>query len=166
MQSIFPMFVIFSWFCHDFSSTCNHDHVSALLASLSGCQVVTCSFIAWTNWPHFEDGFSNVSSLYILIQISIKFAYVGPTGKNKTLGHVMAWCCQATSHYMNKCWPRSIMPYGITVNNTWFLLINSYHSWSKYQDPNGHNPAMYMGQVTKLQLSCYLVLLSNDSKTR
>ena len=26
----------------------------------------------------------------------------------------MAWCHQATSHYLNQCWPRSILPYGIT----------------------------------------------------
>ena len=26
----------------------------------------------------------------------------------------MAWCRQATSHYLNQCWPRSPMPYGIT----------------------------------------------------
>ena len=26
----------------------------------------------------------------------------------------MAWCHQATSHYLNKCWPRSMSPYGVT----------------------------------------------------
>ena len=25
----------------------------------------------------------------------------------------MAWCRQATSHYLNQCWPRSLSPYGI-----------------------------------------------------
>ena len=28
---VYPLYL--SWFCHDFCSTCNHDHVSALLAS-------------------------------------------------------------------------------------------------------------------------------------
>ena len=27
---------------------------------------------------------------------------------------VMAWCCQATGHYLSQCWPRSMSPYGIT----------------------------------------------------
>ena len=27
---------------------------------------------------------------------------------------VMAWCRQATSHYLSQCWPRSLSPYGIT----------------------------------------------------
>ena len=26
----------------------------------------------------------------------------------------MAWCCQATSHYLNQCWPRYMSPYGVT----------------------------------------------------
>ena len=26
----------------------------------------------------------------------------------------MAWCHQATSHYLSQCWPRSMSPYGIT----------------------------------------------------
>ena len=26
----------------------------------------------------------------------------------------MAWCQQAPSHYLNQCWPTSLMPYGIT----------------------------------------------------
>ena len=42
----------------------------------------------------------------------------------------------------------------------------------KQPSPKKRNPAsrckwfIYMGQVTKLRLSCYLVLLSVDSKTR
>ena len=31
-----------------------------------------------------------------------------------TLVQVMAWCRQATSHYLNQCWPRSMWPHGIT----------------------------------------------------
>ena len=26
----------------------------------------------------------------------------------------MAWCHQATSHYLNQCWPRSLTPYSVT----------------------------------------------------
>ena len=31
-----------------------------------------------------------------------------------TLVQLMAWCRQATSHYLNQCWPRSMWSYGIT----------------------------------------------------
>ena len=27
---------------------------------------------------------------------------------------VMAWCCQATSHYLSQCWPSSMSPYVVT----------------------------------------------------
>ena len=36
---------------------------------------------------------------------------------------VMAWCRQATSHYLSQCWPSSMSPYGVTrpqwVNTLW-----------------------------------------------
>ena len=31
-----------------------------------------------------------------------------------TLVQLMAWCHQATSHYLGKCWPRYLLPYGVT----------------------------------------------------
>ena len=30
------------------------------------------------------------------------------------LVQLMAWCRQATSHYLSQCWPRSFSPYGVT----------------------------------------------------
>ena len=31
-----------------------------------------------------------------------------------TLVQVMAWCRQATNHYLSQCWTRSLSPYGVT----------------------------------------------------
>ena len=35
---------------------------------------------------------------------------------------VIAWCCQATNHYLNRCWPRLMILYGLTgpqcINHT------------------------------------------------
>ena len=36
------------------------------------------------------------------------------TDEKSAFVQVMAWCRQATSHYLNQCWPRSPMPYGVT----------------------------------------------------
>ena len=36
------------------------------------------------------------------------------TDDKSTLVQVMAWCRQATSHYLTQCWPRSPTPYGVT----------------------------------------------------
>ena len=44
-----------------------------------------------------------------LIWMSVDF-----TGDQSTLVQVMAWCRQATSHYLSQCWPRSLTPYGVT----------------------------------------------------
>ena len=33
---------------------------------------------------------------------------------SSTLVQVMAWCCQAPSHYLSQCWHRSISPYEVT----------------------------------------------------
>ena len=48
------------------------------------------------------------------------------TDDKSTLVQVMAWCHQATSHYLSQCWPRFMSPYGAT-GPQWvkFLLINT-----------------------------------------
>ena len=38
----------------------------------------------------------------------------GLNDNQSTLVQVMAWCRQATSHYLSQCWPRSLSPYGVT----------------------------------------------------
>ena len=36
------------------------------------------------------------------------------TDHKSTLVQVMAWCRQATSHYLSQCWPSFLSPYGVT----------------------------------------------------
>ena len=52
----------------------------------------------------------------------------------------MAWCCQATSHYLNQCWQSSVMPYGVTrsqifwefsIISLWWRVIGTYSAWCK-----------------------------------
>ena len=40
----------------------------------------------------------------------------------------MAWCCQATSHYLSQCCPSSMMPYGVTGPNE--LSTSPIYIWS------------------------------------
>ena len=51
------------------------------------------------------------------------------TGDQSTLFQVMAWCHQATSHYLNQCWQSYMMPYGITrlqwVNKSSLMRIST-----------------------------------------
>ena len=65
-----------------------------------------------------------------------------------TLVQVMAWCHQATSHYLSQCWPRSLSPYGVTrpqwVNPTSIFLsflsvIYAYRSVQHLHQTRLHN---------------------------
>ena len=46
-----------------------------------------------------------------------------------TLVQVVAWCRQATSHYLSQCWPSSMSPYGITRPQWVKLLLKLGHGW-------------------------------------
>ena len=41
----------------------------------------------------------------------------------------MAWCCQATSHYLSQCWPRHVSPYGVTKPQ-WVKEDKNKPDWS------------------------------------
>ena len=70
----------------------------------------------------------DISCETALILMSLDF-----TDDQSTWVQVMAWCRQATSHYLSQCWPRSLSPYGVTrpqwVNRTrtrtrqWNILL-------------------------------------------
>ena len=46
--------------------------------------------------------------------VSQQYQAITWTNVESTLVQVMAWCCQATSHYLGQCWPISMLPYGVT----------------------------------------------------
>ena len=48
------------------------------------------------------------------------------TDDKSTLVQVMAWCRQATSHYLSQCWPRSVSPNGVT-RPQWVKLTGDTH---------------------------------------
>ena len=68
-----------------------------------------------------------------------------------TLFQVMAWCRQATSHYLNQCWPRSMSPYGVT-RPQWVKRVR-------------HSPVWGMGRCLYTGCSQIQPLVSQDSFT-
>ena len=44
-----------------------------------------------------------------------------------------AWCHQATSHYLSKCWPRSMSPYGVTRPQWVKGLQNANMFWTDFE---------------------------------
>ena len=63
----------------------------------------------------------------IFCKIVLRSMSMDLTDDKSTLVQVMAWCRQATSHYLYQCWPRSMSPYGITrpqwVNSLFRLTL-------------------------------------------
>ena len=76
-----------------------------------------------------------ISCEIALIWMSLDF-----TDDQSTLVQVMAWCRQATSHYLSQCWPRSLSPYGIT-RPQWVNWVVTISVWSGhlYQAPHFNN---------------------------
>ena len=72
----------------------------------------------------FDQNFRQVISIFKLIsvtdgwgiscKIALRWMSLDLTDDKSTLVQVMAWCRQATSHYLSQCWPRSMSPNGIT----------------------------------------------------
>ena len=58
----------------------------------------------------------------ISYEISLRWMPLDLTDDKSTLVQVMAWCRQATSHYLSQCWPRSVSPYGV-VRPQWVLIL-------------------------------------------
>ena len=50
----------------------------------------------------------------ISCEIALIWTSLDFTADQSTLVQVMAWCRQAPSHYLSQCWPRSLLPYGVT----------------------------------------------------
>ena len=46
-------------------------------------------------------------------QIALNWMSLDFTEDKSTLVQVMAWCRQATSHYLSQYWPKSVSPYGV-----------------------------------------------------
>ena len=82
----------------------------------------------WYQWVNslapgkFEWNFRHVIFKQILVidgwgiswEIALIWMSLDFTDDQSTLDQVMAWCRQATSHYLSQCWPRSLLPYGVT----------------------------------------------------
>ena len=54
-----------------------------------------------------------INILNIFCEIAIRWMRQLLTDPLSKLVQVMAWCRQATSHYLSQCWPRSLSPYDV-----------------------------------------------------
>ena len=99
-----------------------------------------------THWPlgNLNEIFRHLIFKQILVidgwgiscEICLQWLSLDFTDDQSTLVQVMAWCHQATSHYLSQCWPRSLSPYGVTrpqwVNS---LCLNDAIWWLRTGSP-------------------------------
>ena len=76
-----------------------------------------------------------------------------------TLVQVMAWCRQATSHYLSQCWPRSLSPYGITrsqwVKYEWYSCCRPVITWYNTKQSFIYNyKDKYRNKIQMLNCKC------------
>ena len=93
----------------------------------------------------------------ISYEIALRWMPLDLTDDKSTLVQVMAWCRQATGHYLNQCWPRSQMPYGVTRPQwvkPYYVMITIEKQQVSIQKPYSidlHNLCLYsmsMYQIT------------------
>ena len=112
-----------------------------------------------THWPLGDIEYLQIcifKHLWYLEQFLWNCPQMIVTGDKSTLVQLMAWCHQATSHYLSQCWLRSMSPFGVTrpqwvnLNSqlTWLLVI----SWCKDQ---GMSSPEYSSFRTILLLSSF-----------
>ena len=71
----------------------------------------------WEIWMKFFIRyviFKRIDGRGISCEIALIWMSLDFTDDQSTLVKVMAWCRQATSHYLSQCWPNSLSPYDVT----------------------------------------------------
>ena len=63
----------------------------------------------------------------ISCELALTWTSLDLTDDKSTLVQVMAWCRQATSHYLNQWWTRSRSPYGLT-RPQWVNVLNCFYA--------------------------------------
>ena len=79
--------------------------------------------------------------------IALRWMQKNLTNEKSTLVQVMAWCRQATSHYLNQCWLRSTSPSSVT-GSQW---VNVPSLQSCVTDLSVSNQAVAMAAALGLQ---------------
>ena len=130
LDIIWSVFTVYSQYTPYTSPLCVSSVLSFVgpksdLCSTSVIAVLYAIALLLTLWPlgDFNKILEKQFSSYIILvtdgydissDIALRWTLLDLSGDKSTLVQVMAWCRQATSHYLNQCWPRFLPPYGVT----------------------------------------------------
>ena len=69
---------------------------------------------------------SVIDGWVVTCKLALRWMSLNLTDDKSILIQVMAWCRQATSHYLSQCWPRSLSPHGVTNQplSGWYVSAN------------------------------------------
>ena len=63
-----------------------------------------------------------IDSYGIFCKIALRWMLLYLTYDSSTLVQVMAWCSQATGHYLNQCWPKYVSSYSV-IRPQWVKIL-------------------------------------------
>ena len=120
---------IISWHWPHVIDPNGSDHAEQLINSLAPGR----------SWCDFRNVIFNIALLFGILKSSyaniFRWMPQDLTDDKSTLVQVMAWCRRATSHYLNRCWPRSPTLYYDVTMPQWvkmggcFFALGSYHEF-------------------------------------
>ena len=135
-----------------------------------------------THWPLGSECDSKNGSFNLVLLIGI-FRYSHDnalrwmpqdlTDDKSKLVHVMAWCHQATSHYLSQCWPRFRSPCGVTksqwVKSTLKLFErrkqNKTNTWAAIQIIDTYMYIFGNNYTSQFWTNSFRIDLSNSGST-
>ena len=90
-------------------------------------------------------------------EIALRWMPLDLTDDKSTLVQAMAWCRQAPSHFLSQCWPRSMLPNGVT-RPQWVKTQISWEGFKKKRLSNGLQVccqaiSWWRNQVTRISMS-------------
>ena len=108
-----------------FFKICNFDFVLFWLG-------IWCESLVWVIMG--QRGVSQNAGVLVLMtdgcdissEIFLRWTSLDLSDDKSALVQVMTWCRQATSHYLNQCWPRSLPPYGVT-RPQWVKVVATFN---------------------------------------
>ena len=123
-----------TWCCLEMYTTTHHHNISTMFS-------FTMIILA-TSTHHFNSlapgrlGCNSKNGIFNLVLLigmfrpshdnALRWMPQELTDDQSTLVQVMAWCHQATKHYLSQCWLRSLLPYGV-IRPQWVKLENQNH---------------------------------------
>ena len=121
-------FTISPWYIHVCSKQFSIQRVNSLIPGRGGnnFEIINLELIFWIDI--LGDSYKIVLWRMPMHQIH----------DNSTLVQVMVWCHQATSHYLSRCWPSSLLPHGVTSHNELSFRCSNIH-WALYFNTQAYN---------------------------